>query len=184
MPYQFSYTVASPEHGTYLGHQESKNSRGVTQGSYYLFGADGQWHQTIYDERGSGYHVITQNSPANKPPPQASSMSHSTIKFGEPTNTGYNYDIPKHSFSAKTITGFSGGRGPGKSTFNRVSITRTSNRGTGKTSGNRKQGNAGKKSNNKVEQTIAGLGSTGKLGSIGGLGGSAGLSGAAGLGSS
>merc|ERR1712033_94630 len=74
--YQFAYAVASPEHGDYHGHQQSRDENGFTSGSYYLLGADGQWSQTIFADKGSGYQALYNQRPAGAPPPQVSEVSY------------------------------------------------------------------------------------------------------------
>jgi len=74
--YQFAYAVASPEHGDYHGHQQSRDENGFTSGSYYLLGADGQWSQTIFADKGAGYQALYNQRPAGAPPPQVSEVSY------------------------------------------------------------------------------------------------------------
>merc|ERR1711970_92700 len=74
--YQFAYAVASPEHGDYHGHQQSRDENGFTSGSYYLLGADGQWSQTIYADKGLGYQTVYNQRPAGAPPPQVSEVTY------------------------------------------------------------------------------------------------------------
>jgi len=74
--YQFAYAVASPEHGDYHGHQQSRDENGFTSGSYYLLGADGQWSQTIFADKGAGYQAIYNQRPAGAPPPQVSEVTY------------------------------------------------------------------------------------------------------------
>ncbi|KAK7021874.1 hypothetical protein SK128_001533 [Halocaridina rubra] len=74
--FQFAYAVASPEHGTFHGHQSTRDDDGHTTGSYYTLGADGQWRQTIYADKGLGYQAVTNQRPAGSPPPQASAVSY------------------------------------------------------------------------------------------------------------
>jgi len=74
--YQFAYAVASPEYGDYHGHQQSMDEYGHTSGSYYLLGADGQWSQTIYADKGLGYQTVYNQRPAGAPPPQVSEVTY------------------------------------------------------------------------------------------------------------
>merc|ERR1712215_583031 len=74
--YQFAYAVASPEHGDYHGHQQSRDENGFTSGSYYLLGADGQWSQTIFADKGAGDQALYNQRPAGAPPPQVSEVSY------------------------------------------------------------------------------------------------------------
>jgi len=74
--YQFAYAVAAPEYGDYHGHQQSMDEYGHTSGSYYLLGADGQWSQTIYADKGLGYQTVYNQRPAGAPPPQVSEVTY------------------------------------------------------------------------------------------------------------
>merc|ERR1719369_2097373 len=49
---------------------------GHTSGSYYLLGADGQWSQTIYADKGLGYQTVYNQRPAGAPPPQVSEVTY------------------------------------------------------------------------------------------------------------
>lgn len=74
--YQFAYAVASPEYGDYHGHQQTRDENGYTSGSYYLLGADGQWSQTIFADKGLGYQALYNQRPAGAPPPQVSEVTY------------------------------------------------------------------------------------------------------------
>ncbi|XP_064102480.1 mucin-2-like [Macrobrachium nipponense] len=74
--FQFAYAVASPEHGTYHGHQATRDQQGHTSGSYYALGADGNWRQTIYADQGKGFQALSNQRPAGSPPPQVSAVNY------------------------------------------------------------------------------------------------------------
>ncbi|KAK7021876.1 hypothetical protein SK128_001535 [Halocaridina rubra] len=74
--FQFAYAVASPEHGTYHGHQSTRDLEGQTSGSYYVLAADGNWRQTIYADRSLGFQAVSNQRPAGAPPPQASAVNY------------------------------------------------------------------------------------------------------------
>ncbi|XP_066950421.1 BCL-6 corepressor-like protein 1 [Macrobrachium rosenbergii] len=74
--FQFAYAVASPEHGTYHGHQATRDQQGHTSGSYYALGADGNWRQTIYADKGQGFQALSNQRPAGSPPPQVSAVNY------------------------------------------------------------------------------------------------------------
>ncbi|XP_066950422.1 calphotin-like [Macrobrachium rosenbergii] len=74
--FQFAYAVASPEHGTFHGHQSTRDEAGHTSGSYYSLGADGHWRQTIYADKGLGFQALSNQRPAGSPPPQVSAVNY------------------------------------------------------------------------------------------------------------
>ncbi|XP_068200459.1 mucin-5AC-like, partial [Palaemon carinicauda] len=74
--FQFAYAVASPEHGTYHGHQARRDQQGQTSGSYYALGSDGHWRQTIYADKGKGFLALSDQRPAGSPPPQFSEVNY------------------------------------------------------------------------------------------------------------
>ncbi|XP_066950644.1 uncharacterized protein [Macrobrachium rosenbergii] len=74
--FQFAYAVASPEHGTYHGHQSTRDQEGQTSGSYYELAPDGNWRQTIYADKGLGFQAISNQRPAGSPPPQVSAVNY------------------------------------------------------------------------------------------------------------
>ncbi|XP_068209586.1 uncharacterized protein [Palaemon carinicauda] len=74
--FQFAYAVASPEHGTYHGHQSTRDDQGHTSGSYYSLGADGHWRQTIYADKGLGFQALSNQQPAESPPSQVSDVNY------------------------------------------------------------------------------------------------------------
>jgi len=104
--YQFAYAVASPEHGDYHGHQQSRDENGFTSGSYYLLGADGQWSQTIFADKGAGYQALYNQRPAGAPPPQVSEVSYQVFVHPGATAISAQGGVPQPPEAPQPLTRF------------------------------------------------------------------------------
>jgi len=106
--YQFAYAVASPEHGDYHGHQQSRDENGFTSGSYYLLGADGQWSQTIFADKGAGYQALYNQRPAGAPPPQVSEVSYQIFVHPGATAISAQGGVPAAPSAPEPLAPFGG----------------------------------------------------------------------------
>jgi len=106
--YQFAYAVASPEHGDYHGHQQSRDENGFTSGSYYLLGADGQWSQTIFADKGAGYQALYNQRPAGAPPPQVSEVSYQVFVHPGATAISAQGGVPTQPEAPAPLAPFGG----------------------------------------------------------------------------
>merc|ERR1712121_135162 len=104
--YQFAYAVASPEHGDYHGHQQSRDENGFTSGSYYLLGADGQWSQTNFADKGAGYQALYNQRPAGAPPPQVSEVSYQIFFHPSATAISAQGGVPAPPEAPQPLTRF------------------------------------------------------------------------------
>merc|ERR1712121_112846 len=106
--YQFAYAVASPEHGDYHGHQQRRDENGFTSGSYYLLGADGQWSQTIFADKGAGYQALYNQRLAGAPPPQVSEVSYQIFVHPGATAISAQGGVPTQPEAPAPIAPFGG----------------------------------------------------------------------------